>query len=75
MAKTVIITLTVAGIDTGPFDIYSNADGYVSPFETNIPKALLVAGYTSLIVPNAATLIKIVSKGTCTNSITVPIIS
>jgi hypothetical protein len=74
MAQTVLITLTIAGTDTGPFDLYSDADGYTSPFEINISKAALTAGYTSYAVPNAATLIKIVSKGTCTNSITLPIV-
>jgi hypothetical protein len=74
MAQTVLITLTIAGTDTGPFDLYSDADGYTSPFAINISKAALTAGYTSYAVPNAATLIKIVSKGTCTNSITLPIV-
>lgn len=74
MAQIVLITLTIAGTDTGPFDLYSDADGYVSPFEINISKAALTAGYTSSSVPNAATLIKVVSKGLCTNSITLPII-
>jgi hypothetical protein len=74
MAQTVVITLTIAGTDTGPFDLYSDADGYTSPFAINISKAALTAGYTSYAVPNAATLIKVVSKGTCTNSITLPIV-
>lgn len=73
MAQTVLITLTIAGTDTGPFDLYSDADGYVAPFAVSIPKATLTAGYTSYNVPNAATVIKVTSKGTCTNSITFPI--
>lgn len=74
MAQTVIITLTIAGTDTGPFDLYSDADGFTAPFEVNITKAALTAGYTSYNVPSAATLIKVVSKGLCTNSITLPIV-
>lgn len=74
MAQTVVITLTIAGTDTGPFDLYSDADGYTSPFAINISKAALTAGYTSYVVPDAATLIKVMSKGTCTNSITLPIV-
>lgn len=74
MAQTVLITLTIAGTDTGPFDLYSDADGYTSPFAINISKAALTAGYTSYVVPNAATLIKVVSKGTCTNFVLLPII-
>jgi hypothetical protein len=44
---TVLLTLTTAGTDSGPFDLYSSSDAYTVPFETNISKALLVAGYTS----------------------------
>lgn len=74
MAQTVVITLTIAGTDTGPFDLYSDADGYTSPFAINISKAVLTAGYTSYVVPDAATLIKVVSKGTCTNFAILPIV-
>ena len=67
MAQTVLITLTVAGTDVGPFDLYSDADGYVSAFETGVSRAALLAGYTSNLVPDAATTIKAQSYGTCTN--------
>jgi hypothetical protein len=36
---TVLITLTTAGVSTGPFDLYSDVDGYLVPFETLVPKA------------------------------------
>ena len=36
---TVLITLTLAGSDTGPCNIYSNADGYTTAFETGINSA------------------------------------
>lgn len=61
MAQTVLITLTVAGLDTGPFDLYSNADAYAAPFETGISKVALVAGYLSTVVPDAATIIRVKS--------------
>lgn len=73
MAQTVTITLTTAGTDTGPFDLYSDADGYVTPFETGVLKAFLVAGYTSILVPDAATIIRVVSTGVCTNFVDLPI--
>lgn len=63
----VIITLTTAGIDTGPFDLYSNVDGYVTPFANNVDKTALVAGYNSSVVPNGTTTIRVKSDGTCTN--------
>jgi len=52
MARSVYITLTSAGVDTGPFNLYSNADSYVTPFETNVSKASLLVGYLSKLVPN-----------------------
>lgn len=73
MAQTVTITLTSAGLDTGPFDLYSDADGYVTPFETGVLKVLLVAGYTSVLVPDGATIIRVVSTGICTNFVDLPI--
>ena len=36
---TVLITLTVAGADSGPFNLYSNTDGFVAAFETGVSKA------------------------------------
>ena len=66
---TVLITLTTAGADTGPFDLYSDVDGYLVPFETNVPKASLVSGYTSVLVPGGATIIRVMSDSVCTNYI------
>jgi hypothetical protein len=65
---TVLLTLTTAGTDSGPFDLYSSSDAYTVPFETNISKALLVAGYTSSLVPDFATTVRVVSLGNCLNS-------
>lgn len=69
MAMTVLITLTVAGADTGPFNLYSNVDGYVLPFETGVSKAALLAGYTSVVVPDSTTTIRVKSTALCTNYI------
>ena len=67
MAQTVLITLTTAGVDVGPFDLYSDVDGYVSAFETGVSRAALVAGYTSYVVPDGTMTIKVQSYGTCNN--------
>lgn len=72
---TVLITLTTAGADTGPFNLYSNVDGYVSAFETGVSKAALVAGYSSALVPNGTTTIRIKSTGTCVNYIDVAVVT
>ena len=72
---TVLITLTTAGTDTGPFNLYSNVDGYVSAFETGVSKAALVAGYSSALVPNGTATIRIKSTGTCVNYIDVTVVT
>ena len=64
---TVLITLTVAGADSGPFNLYSNTDGFVSAFETGVSKASLLAGYASALVPDYTTTVRVKSNGTCVN--------
>jgi hypothetical protein len=75
MAKSVIIKLTTAGTSVGPFNMLSDADSYVTPFETNVSRATLVTGYTSSLVPNAATIIRVLSSGSCTQSVDLTITS
>lgn len=64
----VFLKLTTAGSDTGPFDLYSNLDGYDTPFETGVDVAILEAGY-STEVPDGATIVRIQSTGDCINYI------
>lgn len=71
MAQTVIVTLTSAGSDSGPFNLYSNIDGYTTAFAFSVSKSALLAGYTSVVVPDLTTSIRIMSVGTCTNYIDV----
>lgn len=76
MAQTVLITLTTAGADTGPFDLYSNIDGFTVPFENNVAKLDLEAGYTSVVVPDSATTIRVQSDNVlCDNYIDLAIIT
>jgi hypothetical protein len=72
---TVLIYLTTAGAGTGPFNLYSNVDGYVTPFETGVAKASLTTppGYTTALVPNGTTTIRVQSTGACTNYIDIVI--
>jgi len=58
------ITLTLAGDDTGPFDIYSNSNGFASPVITGVSRAALLAGYTADI-PDGATEVLVKSTGPC----------
>ena len=71
---TVTITFTLAGSDVGPFDLYSDADGYITPFATGISAADLLAGYTSTVVPDASTTILARSTGICTRDLYMPIV-
>jgi hypothetical protein len=68
---TVLITLTTAGTDSGPFNLYSNLDGFLTPFETGVSKSSLLAGYASALVPNFTSAIRILSAGSCSNYIDV----
>lgn len=70
---TVLITLTLAGADTGPFSLYSDADGYLAPFEVSVLKVALEAGYTSVVVPDGSTVIRVQSNSACTNYVDFPI--
>jgi hypothetical protein len=70
---TVFITLSTAGADSGPFNLYSNIDGYVTAFESGVPKASLLAGYSSSVVPDFTTSIRVLSTGTCTNYIDIAV--
>ena len=71
---TVTITLTISGSNTGPFELYSDLDGYVTPFESGVARLDLIAGYTTALVPDWTNTIKIVSTGVCTNSIFVSVV-
>jgi len=64
---TVLVTLTLAGTDVGPFNLFSNVDGYTTPLATGISRAALLAGYSLAGVPDAAAVIRAQSTGTCTN--------
>jgi uncharacterized protein (TIGR02145 family) len=64
----VFLQLTTAGIDSGPFDLYSNLDAYSEPFEENVSRDSLIAGY-STDVPDYATTVRITSKENCISSV------
>lgn len=70
---SVLITLTTAGASTGPFDLYSDVDGYISAFETGVAKVDLVAGYLSTVVPTGTAIVRVLSTGTCTNYVDLPV--
>lgn len=66
-----LIVLTSAGLNSGPFNLYSDTDGYAEPpFETDVPKQDLLDGYISTLVPDGTTIVRIQSDNNlCTNYI------
>lgn len=72
---TVYIKLTIAGADTGPFNLYSDVDVYSSPFEEDVVKAGLIAGYSTAFVPDGTKNILVKSTSAlCGSSIIIPIV-
>jgi len=65
----IIITLTTAGTDTGPFSLFSNVDGYTTAFVTGVSKAALLAGYGTSLAPVGTTIVRVKSTGLCSNYI------
>lgn len=70
MLIQITITIPPSGI-AGPFDLFSDADGYVSPFETQVPATELESGYV-VELPIGATIIRVCSVGDCENCIDIP---
>lgn len=70
----VLLTLTVAGADTGPFDLYSDADSYAVPFDTSVLKADLLSGYTTT-APTGTTIVRIksTSPSLCDSFVNIPL--
>lgn len=65
----ILLTLTTAGADTGPFDLYSDVDGFVAAFETGVAKVDLEAGYLTTFAPTGTTTVRVQSTGLCDNYI------
>jgi hypothetical protein len=72
---TVLLTLTTAGADSGPFNLYSNLDGYTTAFESGVSQAALLAGYSSSLVPDFTTIVRVLSTGVCNNYVDITLTS
>lgn len=67
------IQLTVAGSDTGPFNLYSNSDGFISAFESDVPKSSLLSGVI-VDVPVGTIMIRVTSSNSiCSNYVDIPV--
>jgi len=66
---TVLITLSAAGIDTGPFSLYSSPDGLTFTLViSGVLRTTLIEGYTAT-VPDGTGVVRVTSNSVCTNSI------
>ena len=71
---TVLIQLTTAGYDTGPFNLYSDVDSFGVPFEVGVSKVDLLAGYLSSLVPDLTTTIRVCSTALyCANCVDIEV--
>ncbi len=70
MLIQITITIPPTGL-AGPFDLFSDANGYTSPFRTQVPTDDLLLGYI-VELPAGATIIRVCSVGDCTNCIDLP---
>ena len=73
MPFSATISLNFAGANTGPFDLFSDADSYAVAFASAVPKASLLTGYLSSAVPDLTTICRVKSTGACTNFVDMPL--
>jgi hypothetical protein len=74
MPFSATISLTSAGADAGPFDLYSNVGGYATAFESGVSKTALLSGtYLSTNVPTGTITCRVKSTGVCVNYVDMPI--
>ena len=69
---TITITLTSAGSDSGPFDIYGNSTGSFVLITSGVSRLSLTSGYTTT-APDGTTVVRVQSTGTCTNYQDIPV--
>jgi hypothetical protein len=73
---TGIITITTISINIPYLNLYSDVDGFISAFETNIPRSLLISGYSTNLIPTGTTIVRAASSvGPCTNYIDIELTS
>lgn len=65
------IQLTTAGNNTGPFNLFSDVDGFTTAFESGVTKAQLLTGFTTALIPDYTTIVKVVSEGFCENFVNI----
>jgi len=62
------ITLTLAGTDTGPFNLYSDITEFLVAFESGVTRAELMTGYSTANAPAGTTIVRIKSVNKLCNN-------
>lgn len=62
------ILLTTPSTDAGPFNLYSDVDGFYAPFAVNVSKNEVENGYVTS-APTGTTVVRMISIGECKNQI------
>lgn len=72
----IILTLTNVGADQGVlFDLYSDTDGFTTPFETDVALATLQAGYTTSSTPVGTLIVRVCGQNVkCTDCIDITLV-
>lgn len=65
------IVLTTAGTETGPFDLYSDADGFTIPYLTGVTREQMLSGINSTTIPDGTNIVRAVSTGVCRTSVNI----
>ncbi len=63
------IQIGTLGTSTGPFNLYSNVNGFTAPFEVGVSRKDLSNGYPTDKIPDTTNTIRVMSTGPCTNFI------
>jgi hypothetical protein len=67
----IILTLSIVGADQGTlFDLFSDTDGFTTAFETDVPLASLLAGYTTTVAPINTSVVRVCGQqAKCVNCV------
>ena len=66
---TLYIILSISEDNTGPFNLYSDATGYLAAIASDVSKETLTAGLSIPDAPNGTTIVRVKSLSLCRNTV------
>lgn len=69
----IVLIKSIIYLDSELVNLFSDTDGYSTPFETAIPKSSIIEGITSLYVPDGTNIIRIMEDGLPSNYVDTPV--